>query len=354
MTAFTPDSGKCRPTLTLILSLLMAAPGMTTAATNAYQVEIWGSVPEAIGYWKQRDFWGPVERGQTLSVPRVITVAINKSWKQEAKQLPVADKKALFYRAMLPLILTANEHILHDRSRIEAIAGRQAEGQAPSTDELVWLRQLAGQYRLFKGGEAPVSDADIVAKLDELLQRVDIIPPGLALGQGAYESGYGSSRFALTGNALFGQWTWGGNSMKPQQQRKGKGNYGVAAYDWPFDSVRAYILNLNTQRAYAGLRQQRARLRAAGKPITGLALVGSLSKYSERGQAYVDTLSGIIKKNKLDVADDARLRDEGVVLIVGAEDVADKAVVEQEIAALRASGELDERTEAMQLEAAPH
>ena len=134
-------------------------------------------------------------------------------------------------------------------------------------------------------------------------------------------------------------------SMKPQQQRKRKRNYGVAAYDWPFDSVRAYILNLNTQRA---------SLRAAGKPLTALALVGTLSKYSKCGQAYVDTLTGIIKQNKLDVADDAALRDDSIVLIVGAEDVADKAVVEQEIAQLGASGELNQQIQAMRLQPQPH
>jgi hypothetical protein len=137
--------------------------------------------------------------------------------------------------------------------------------------------------------------------------------------------------------------------MKPQQQRKGKGNYGVAAYDWPFDSVRGYLLNLNTQRAYAELRRERAKLRQAGDKLTALALVGTLLKYSERGQAYVDTLTGIIKKNQLGVADDARLRDEAVVLAVSA-DSDEKTTVEQEIAQLLTSGEIDAIIESMRLE----
>jgi hypothetical protein len=73
----------------------------------------------------------------------------------------------------------------------------------------------------------------------------------LALGQGAYESGYGTSRFALEGNSFFGQWTYGGKGMQPKEKRAAKGNYGVAAYTWPLDSVRSYMMNLNTHRAYS-------------------------------------------------------------------------------------------------------
>ena len=100
---------------------------------------------------------------------------------------------------MLPLILTANEDIIHDRSRLQALATRPRDGGTLTADELAWLRQLVTRYRVINADKV-VADAQLIASPDELLSRVDSVPPGL--GQGAYESGYGSSRFALTGNAL--------------------------------------------------------------------------------------------------------------------------------------------------------
>lgn len=128
--------------------------------------------------------------------------------------------------------------------------------------------------------------------------------------------------------------------MTPEQQRKGRGDYKVASYDWPFDSIRGYMLNLNTQRAYRDLRTLRARRCNRGKPLSGRALAETLSRYSERGAAYVETLRGIIRKNELSIADNAILRDEPVMLLVGTEDPAHKIDVELELAELRASGEL--------------
>ena len=185
------------------------------------------------------------------------------------------------------------------------------------------------------------------ALLSELMLRVDIVPPALALGQGAYESGYGTSRFALEGNAYFGQWTYGGKGMKPKEKRASKGNYGVAAYAWPLDSVESYMLNLNTHSAYTGLRKMRADIRASGSKVTGHDLAASLDRYSERGQEYVDTLRGIMRFNELAVADSADLRAGPVVLLVNVEGAHDARVVAKEIDDLRASGELQQLIESM-------
>ncbi len=148
------------------------------------------------------------------------------------------------------------------------------------------------------------------ALLEEMLHRVDEVPAGLALGQAAYESGYGTSRFATTGNALFGQWAWDDSAMKPQEQRQAKGNYGVRAFESPIDSVRAYLFNLNTHRVYDDFRRERERQRAGAegrKVFDGLALAGTLLEYSERRQAYVDDLQGIMRFNGLERADDLSL-----------------------------------------------
>jgi Bax protein len=140
-----------------------------------------------------------------------------------------------------------------------------------------------------------------------------------------------------------------GRGIKPKEQRKSKGNYSVTAYDWPFDSLKAYVRNLNTHRSYEDFRKRRAQLRENGEPITGLVLADTLTRYSERGQAYVDTLKGIIRHNELNIADRVRLRDEPLVLIVNVNNVDDIAPMKKEIKRLRKTGELEEMIREMGL-----
>jgi phage terminase Nu1 subunit (DNA packaging protein) len=104
--------------------------------------------------------------------------------------------------------------------------------------------------------------------------------------------------------------------------------------------VRGYYLNLSSHPAYEDFRRLRAEMKAAGKPVTSMALADGLIRYSERGQAYVDTLKGIIRVNKLDIADDAVFRDEPISFIVSAEGEAAAEELRKEIEVLRKSGEL--------------
>lgn len=252
-------------------------------------------------------------------------------------------KKELFYRALVPLVLFANELIQQERDLILAIADKQKKGKPLSAENQSRLQSMAKKYGL------QASD-DLNTLTDQLLKRVDIIPPSLALGQSAYESGYGTSRFAKTGNALFGQWTYGGTGMKPEEQRKSKGDYGVAAYTWPFDSVRSYMHNLNTHNAYQELRQRRVEMRKQGKEVTGLSLADTLGSYSEKGEEYIKTLKSIITVNGLEIADNAYLRDEPMTLLVGVEHEREVGATETKIEQLRASGELDRIIKSMRLE----
>ena len=136
------------------------------------------------------------------------------------------------------------------------------------------------------------------------------------LAQAAEESGWGTSRFAFTGNALFGQWTWGGQGIRPEQQRSGRGDYKIAAFDAPLQSVQAHASNLNTHNAYSQFRTRRAQLRANNERISGNKLVDALSSYSERGLDYVKSLRSIINYNNLDDTDDAYLnKGQPIVLI---------------------------------------
>jgi uncharacterized FlgJ-related protein len=200
------------------------------------------------------------------------------------------------------------------------------------------------------GASSDEAPAELREVIDAALYRLDVIPAGLVLGQAAYESGYGTSRFAAEGNALFGQWTYGGKGLVPEQQRSNLGDHRIAAFDWPFDSVRGYFINLSSHPAYEAFRRLRAELKAAGKPVTSMALADGLIRYSERGQEYVDTLKGIMRVNKLVIADDAVFRDEPMRFIVSADGDAGAETLRGEIEALRKSGELTRIVARMRLE----
>lgn len=232
-------------------------------------------------------------------IPRVYLSHIPARWgRTVSKGIEVAEKKRIFFRTLAPLVLRSNELITRDRERLLALA-EQADRSAAET---AWLGELAVRYRLADEGE----DID-TAVIDELKRRVDIVPVSLALAQAAEESGWGTSRFADLGNAVFGQWTWGRKGITPKEQRAGKGNYKIAAFDSPIDSVRSYMRNINTNAAYADLRARRATLRAAGEPVSGRKLAETLTRYSERGQAYVQGLHSLMRINRLEPADTAFL-----------------------------------------------
>lgn len=127
------------------------------------------------------------------------------------------------------------------------------------------------------------------------------------LAQAAEESGWATSRFTSEGNAFFGQWDFSGKGMIPKQQRKELGNYGLARFKSPLASVKGYMFNFNTTGAYSKLRQKRAEVRAEGMKATGLELAGTLDKYSERGQAYIDSIRTMIRYNRLQDVDEAYL-----------------------------------------------
>ncbi len=246
-------------------------------------------------------------------VPRMYLTTIPKRWRdQTSKEITVQAKKRLFFRALAPLALRSNELILVERKRAQAIVAALRDGTAPSATNRTWLADLAVAYKVV---EDPSTDLDDAA-LNELLLRVDLVPVSLVLSQAAEESGWGTSRFAVEGNALFGQWTWSGKGIDPAQQRSHLGNYKIAAFETPLQSVMAYMRNLNTHRAYKKLRARRADLRRESALLSGWELASTLTSYSERGEAYVDSLHSIMRYNKLQPADEAYLGDGPRILLI--------------------------------------
>jgi len=235
--------------------------------------------------------WNKAER----NIPRISIDGISKSWSTDSAKLPVQTKKTIFFRLMTPLSLIANENILRERQTVTSASLDNNE-----------LLIIAVKYRVIKDLKTPLTES----LRKQLLNRVDIIPVSLALAQSAEESGWGTSRFAAEGNAFFGQWDFSGKGMKPKQQREALGNYGVARFDSPLESVEAYMLNINTNAAYTKLRSLRVKMHSDDNKITGYQLTTTLDKYSERGEAYVQGLQHLIRYNKLETTDSVKLSDD--------------------------------------------
>jgi Bax protein len=264
---------------------------------------------EKLGYTQQA--W----QAGIREVPRVYMADIPDRWRERsAKGITIEDKKRLFFRLIAPIVLRVNEVIAADRARAKEITERLALGQGVSSEDQAWLADLAVRYKLIKSAGDRLDSDDY----PDLLLRVDIVPPSLALAQAASESGWGTSRFAAEGNSLFGQWSWGKGLAPKEQRTEAHGDHRIAAFGNTAEAAYAYALNLDTHDAYRDLRLKRAELRRHNLRISGVVLADTLIRYSERGQAYVDDLKKIMVQNRLDDADDAHLRDMPVIHLVEA------------------------------------
>lgn len=208
--------------------------------------------------------------------------------------LRVDTRKRLFLHALAPTAMVALAEVERERAELLRVIGRMDLGEC-SLDQL-----LEGLLEHHQCGVSR-SEADFLEELsakyrseqlDVLLNRVNVVPLSLILAQGAMESSWGSSRFALEGNNIFGIWTWSGQGMVPTNRTEGM-THRVAAYDTLLDSVRSYLLMLNRVAAYRTLREIRR------ESMDSLALIHGLRYYSEKRDEYVDDLRGLIRVNQL-------------------------------------------------------
>jgi len=225
-------------------------------------------------------------REKKLVKPVALTLLPN-----EIKMIEDTKKrKELFIQIVLPLILKENNNIKLDRKTLFNIINKSNNSDL----EKKWLEKKYKQYGIK------------TKDLSELKIRMDEVPVSLAIAQAAKETGWGTSRFAQEGNALFGQWTWSGEGLKPKDADVDKGHK-VMKFNVLQASVRAYKRNLNTHSTYKDFRKARAELRDLGKPLDGIALSEHLDKYAETGTQYVTVLKKIIIQNRLKDFDDAKL-----------------------------------------------
>lgn len=235
-------------------------------------------------------------------VPRVYLPELPRDFADVAS---VDAKKRLFIQTVLPVILRVNEELAAARRRVEQLADRLMWADAIAPADRDWLIAMAEHY-----GTAPFD-------LPSLLNRMDVVPPSLAIAQAVEETGWGTSRFALEGNALFGQHTYKSvRGMVPARRDEDR-RHRVRRHDTLLDAARSYALNLNTHWAYEDFRSRRASLRKAGTPLDGYDLAGELRHYSERRAAYVRTIRDIMRQNRLGDFDEAWLNNRQWTALTG-------------------------------------
>ncbi len=210
---------------------------------------------------------------------------------EEIKKIENTKKrKDLFIQIILPLVISENNSIKTDRKKLFKILNKSKNTKA----EQSWLNSKFKQYGV------------INKDLSTLKIRIDEIPVSMAIAQAAKETGWGTSRFAQEGNALFGQWTWSGDGIRPSGADDDS-THKVMKFNILQASVKAYQRNLNTHSSYKNFRSARAELRDDGKKLDSIILSEYLDKYAETGKEYVKILQQIIKQNNLIDFDDAKL-----------------------------------------------
>ena len=199
-------------------------------------------------------------------------------------------RKDLFIQIILPLVIDENNSIKLDRKKLFGILNKSKNTKT----EQEWLNMKFKQYGV------------VNKDLSTLKVRMDEVPVSMAIAQAAKETGWGTSRFAQEGNALFGQWTWSGEGIKPADAEDDS-THKVMRFKVLKASVKAYQRNLNTHSSYKGFRSARAELRGEGKKLDSMILTEHLDKYAETGKEYVKILQQIIRQNDLTDFDDAKL-----------------------------------------------
>jgi len=201
------------------------------------------------------------------------------------------EKKKLFLEIILPLVLEENNRIKLDRKKLFTILNKNNN----TKNEIRWLNKKFKQYGVMK------------KDLATLKVRMDVVPVSLALAQAAKETGWGTSRFAIEGNALFGQWTWSGEGIKPAGADSDETTHKVMKFKVLKASVRAYQRNLNTHNSYREFRSARAIMRDNDEELNSLILANYLDKYAATGKDYTVIIKKIIQQNSLRDFDKVKL-----------------------------------------------
>ena len=223
---------------------------------------------------------------------------------QNLDDMSVTNRKNTFIQMMIPLIVHANSTIVKQRNIVHTLSEQFRKNGQLTAPEQQQLAPIIKAYHV--KGNFETDTADI---LNTLHHRVQPIPVALALSQAIIESGWGTSRFAVQGNSLFGQWTYAKGAGLTPENRDANKTHTVRAFNSPYDSVVAYMLNLNRNPAYSTYRKIRYDALQQNRPITGHILAEGLKNYSQLGYEYVKKVQKIIYSNKLEMYNNTTLEE---------------------------------------------
>lgn len=252
-------------------------PAATAPSTATIQIVTPGDLAELQTLFRTHEYdWDRLEKG----VPPLVLTRLPADLDGP---LPSEERKRVFLLSLLPMVLLVNQAIEAERLEIQEILARHDHFGLLTEQDRQRLRALAESYRV--NGDV-LSDPEV---RNDLLRRIDTLPPAMVLAQAATESGWGTSALARRSNNLFGQMS--GTSA---------GSYEYRRYDSLFESIRGYMRNLNTYGAYTALREIREQMRSdESQPVSGIQLAGGLHAYSERNTAYIAYIRSVIRSNDL-------------------------------------------------------
>ncbi|MDG3088145.1 glucosaminidase domain-containing protein [Vibrio hannami] len=208
----------------------------------------------------------------------------------------VNKKKIAFFDYLRGGVERENKRIESERGQLLAIK-KLSSFKSLTEKQVQLVANIASKYKL------DLPDTGITEDwLDKALLKVNVLPESLVLTQAANESAWGTSRFAVEGNNFFGQWCYTKGCGLIPLQRNEDATHEVAKFASAEDSIHAYFMNVNRNRAYQELREIRQNLATEGKSLldsnAAIALTQGLHRYSERGHDYVDEIQAMIRVNK--------------------------------------------------------
>lgn len=235
---------------------------------------------------KELGLWDLKEEKFSELPPVVFT-----NFPNQLSELNVIAKKKMFLHTLLPVALVAMAEVKQERAELQMILEKFANEKTIvfSNEQSDWKERLSDKEKIFI---QTITEKYRTQKAVELLSRVDVLPVSLVLAQGAFESFWGTSRFAREGNNLFGMWTWGEKGIIPARREEGK-THKLAIYDSILDSVREFVLTLNRLPAYRDLRMIRQNT------MDTIHIADGLFHYSERGNDYIADIKTIVQHNDL-------------------------------------------------------
>ncbi len=263
------------------------ARGTLVAALGAFTFTAWAQYRQSLPIIELPEFIAELTEQQ----PEVSELPDFESF------VDTQARKNAFFDFLTGYIERENYNIFINRALLEPMWQVVSSGQRLSDVEYLTMLDIAEQYRL---DAAELSEAQV---LQELMERVDVIPTSLVLAQAANESAWGMSRFAREANNMFGQWCFDSGCGLVPARRGVNATHEVKAFASIEESVNAYFLNLNTNSSYQEMREMRAQMRAQGRPLDSMVLARGLTRYSQRGMAYVSELQDIIRVNRLGALD---------------------------------------------------